>query len=842
MSIVISAFSVFSSAKADWEIVDSTMIETDGDYYVYDDVLLDVFMLPEDTNFAWTCGHGGKIYRTTDGGRTWRGSRIPSKNQLEHIQFVNKDVGYVSGNFYGYSYNEELPDSVQGSIYKSTDGGATWRSVTPRYTHPEDSTKFIYESSIWGHSFVDEMNGIALKSGCGMQRFFRTTNGGETWDYTEYNIEGTSLSDVILLEAGGLGYASSSGMIWMTLDGGTNWEVITDMPEEYQTTITTFEYDTVIVDGKEQIKVRRLSIDTTLIVRGWQEEITFYDGSFLVPYSYGCSGSTDLQYGGAKFVYNDGKDFNITNFNKPFFGSFLINDSTGWAVGHDESVYYTNDRGLTWELRNCGVTHGKSLDDLWFANDSTGLMVGDVIYRYVKEKDYEVPTIQADGFTACFGDSIYLELDSDFDFIRWYDQEGDVIGDTKGIYVNQSGIYMAFVRNNVVCDEGRYSTDVKVDIFPEREFFISNTPDKQVFCEGEKVTLWVNEGFKNYNWSSGERTASIDIFGSGLFTVSAEDENGCLYSDTILINYANNPKPEIEIIGDKYICENETVRLIAPEGYSIYNWFWRDGGTNELISNERIIEVGESGIYYVAVETVEGCQNSSDEVEIEAVSDDIDFAFSHDSETFVIDTTVYPHLNCREMEISNNTPNKRLVIKEAFLKKNIEFSVSHSSFPLILAPGESGTFTVCFSPLDTSIRRDTMLLDDACSRHTVPLSAVGIFPPEDTTSIRCDIPVVVNFESIGAANTIYISKPYPNPSASVVSLDYSFSGDRESTFPIDMQLYDYLGNNLITKNVTIWQPGTGTFTIDLANIENGLYYLNVSTHVEITVFPIVVTK
>lgn len=86
-------------------------------------------------------------------------------------------VGYVSG---------------PGGVYKSIDGGITWKDISPPYT----------VSQIWGCYFVDEENGFVVGGGCSMdnQTFIKTTNGGLTWQIN-YGFENQSgMSDIILYE------------------------------------------------------------------------------------------------------------------------------------------------------------------------------------------------------------------------------------------------------------------------------------------------------------------------------------------------------------------------------------------------------------------------------------------------------------------------------------------------------------------------------------------------------------------------------------------------------------------------------------------------------------------
>ena len=57
-------------------------------------------------------------------------------------------------------------------------------------------------------------------------------------------------------------------------------------------------------------------------------------------------------------------------------GVFMLDGSTGWAVGHDEVVIRTRDGGATWELVHSAPDAEKPLLDVWFASANDGFAVG----------------------------------------------------------------------------------------------------------------------------------------------------------------------------------------------------------------------------------------------------------------------------------------------------------------------------------------------------------------------------------------------------------------------------------------------------------------------------------
>ncbi len=333
---------------------------------------LDVFFLPTNPNYGWVCGFNGIVIRTTDGGNSWYGSQIAGAYHLEHIHFPSQNVGYSSG-----------PDG----IYKSTNGGVTWSNITPN--------EF---ADYWGCYFIDENIGLVIGGGCnGTQRFYRTSNGGQSWTLFQGNEPNSGLTDLILYNPNGLGYAVSSGRLWQTTDGGFTWSVFASSGSNI-----------------------------------WQEEITNAGNSFLLPYAgINCSGQG--QDGGMRFTTDKGLTWNNYKTGEAMFGSFLTSDKKGWACGDKSGVYYTSDGGENWKLRNCGIPSEANLDDIWFIDENNGYVVGHGVYKLAPTEYLAKPdTLLYDNL--CFNesriDSVYIACKS-FDDTRI---ELSILGDNDGVF------------------------------------------------------------------------------------------------------------------------------------------------------------------------------------------------------------------------------------------------------------------------------------------------------------------------------------------------------------------------------------------------------------------------
>ncbi len=308
---------------------------------------LDVYFL-NPTN-GWICGRSysdylGRVARTTDGGATWNVSTLPGWF-LESVHFIDTEYGFCSG-----------PDG----IFKSTDGGATWTSIT--YIN-----NLVYNGDIdiWGCFMLNRDTIFVAGGGClpadthsikNNRIIWRTTDGGATWTPNSLSfipLNGSTnyysgLTDIIVYSSG-IGYASSSGLIWKTTNFGDTWNILSQ----------------------------------TSNILSWQEEITHYNNSILVPYSGNdCAGGA--QDGGMRFSINIDHPYptwrNYTT-HYPMYGAFLLSSSEGWVCGTNKGIYHTNDSGITWKLKNCGIEDYDNLDDMFFIGPDFGWVVGDNIYK-----------------------------------------------------------------------------------------------------------------------------------------------------------------------------------------------------------------------------------------------------------------------------------------------------------------------------------------------------------------------------------------------------------------------------------------------------------------------------
>ena len=162
-------------------------------------------------------GERGHILLSTDAGRSWRQSPVPTRVTLTSVFFIDDRQGWAAGH--------------DATILRTRDGGATWQTV---FVDPERDAPIL---DLW---FRDSRHGLAV----GAYGLLLVTNdGGDSWQDQGLTISGThpAKADALLDEAatpgidlhfnqlqaapaGQLYLAGEGGHLYRSSDGGKHWE------------------------------------------------------------------------------------------------------------------------------------------------------------------------------------------------------------------------------------------------------------------------------------------------------------------------------------------------------------------------------------------------------------------------------------------------------------------------------------------------------------------------------------------------------------------------------------------------------------------------------------------
>ena len=175
---------------------------------------------------------GDGIFKSTDGGRTWKHVGLPDVHQVGRliVHPTNPDIVWVAGLGHPYGPNEER------GIFRTTDGGASWEKVLyidentggVQVELDPKNPQVVY-ASMWEHregpwenaSFSGRNNGL-----------YKSTDGGTTWRQLEGGLPSAGrivvavgVSDPNRLYASVMNQGRGSSGFYRSDDGGETWTV-----------------------------------------------------------------------------------------------------------------------------------------------------------------------------------------------------------------------------------------------------------------------------------------------------------------------------------------------------------------------------------------------------------------------------------------------------------------------------------------------------------------------------------------------------------------------------------------------------------------------------------------
>ncbi|MCX7929401.1 MAG: YCF48-related protein [Chlorobi bacterium] len=836
---------------------------------------LDITFLPSNPQYGWACGFSGYVIRTSDGGNTWEGTIIPNADQLESIIFVNERVGYCSGTNNG---NPNL-----GGIYKSTDGGRSWREITPVVSVGGVPQR----APVWGCYFLDENTGMVVGGGCDgwAQLFFRTTDGGATWSLFTATEPQTGMSHVLLYDTNGLGYASSSGRIWRTLDGGRSWQV-------YAVTGPAF----------------------------WQENLATINNTFLVATAGNtCTGGTG-NIGDIRLSLDGGRSWWLYPTAASMFGTFLVSGDAGWAVGWNRAVYrvaYNRINGqVTATPYRCGLEPGSNYDDVWFINDTLGYLVGDGIYRTTMRDLLEPIIVSSTGrFVACDGESITLSVVKGDRVRQPYTEYVWSTGErTPTIVVSRGGTYQVEVRDpdacygksaivtvteapspnveihlltsDTACDGdtiiveatvdsslvsiaefgwvgrqdrsmqlavvahsniGRYtfqafvrgvngcegvSRSLSVAVRPRLVPTITVEPPlvardngSLVLCPGSQVELRASDGFAEYRWNTGDITPRIVVTEPGTYTVTVSNRTDQFCPGTsapITIVVGDTVRPVIMSERGFRFCDGDRIVLRTDRQYQQYRW-----STGEQTSR---ITVTQAGQYWVQVTDEYNCAGQSEPIAVDVDPNPIEIV-SVGGSTWQFEPTAATMMRCDSLLV-RNSGSQLLVLSTTRLERNIEFSVPQVQLPLQIEPGQERWLRVCFLPSILGEQRDTLWLADASAYCSRTLALIGVCSANRyAAQSSCDVGIGAETAQFAVAGLI-VMPPYPNPATEQAVLTVARPVSSVYVNATDGRQYEFCSVSRASGGDVV------QCRVDM--LPSGLYTIVVSIGTQVLALPIVV--
>ncbi len=190
-----------------------------------------------ETTIRGNVSHGDGVYKSVDGGTTWRNMGPKDTRHIGKIQIhpENPDLVYVAAFGHAWGPNEER------GVFRSNDGGETWEKVlyrSPRAgshdvsmdpTNPRILYAAIWQAQRYPHAL------ISGGEECGL---FRSTDGGDTWEEITRN---PGLPKGMLGKIGVVASPVKPGRVWAVIeaedgavfrsdDWGEAWTRLSEQP------------------------------------------------------------------------------------------------------------------------------------------------------------------------------------------------------------------------------------------------------------------------------------------------------------------------------------------------------------------------------------------------------------------------------------------------------------------------------------------------------------------------------------------------------------------------------------------------------------------------------------
>ncbi len=208
--------------------------------------------------------HGDGVYKSTDAGKTWKKIGLDATQHISRIVIDPKNPNIVIVAAQGALYSS----SKERGIFKSTDGGATWKNVlfvndkTGAAELSMDTTnpRILY-AAMWEHGRLP-WKVISGGPGSGL---YKSTDSGETWDRLKEGLpeEMGKMSITVSRSNPEKVYAliesdsdKEAGGLFVSNDAGKNWSHITN---DHRLVQRAWYYIELFIDPKDENTIYVLS-------------------------------------------------------------------------------------------------------------------------------------------------------------------------------------------------------------------------------------------------------------------------------------------------------------------------------------------------------------------------------------------------------------------------------------------------------------------------------------------------------------------------------------------------------------------------------------------------------
>ena len=218
---------------------------------------------------------GDGVYKSTDGGENWTNVGLKDSEHIAKILVDPRNVDSVLACATGHLWN----DSDAGGVYKTGDGGKTWRKVLAGANRSTGCAMLAMSAqqpgTIYASLWDFRREAWTFRSGGPGSGIFKSTDGGDHWtEFTPANAKGLPakpygrIALAVSPAKPQVVYAmieSAKSALFRSDDGGANW---TKLDASQYMVWRPFYFANLIVDPKDAEKVFKVDLVLLLSVNG----------------------------------------------------------------------------------------------------------------------------------------------------------------------------------------------------------------------------------------------------------------------------------------------------------------------------------------------------------------------------------------------------------------------------------------------------------------------------------------------------------------------------------------------------------------------------------------------
>lgn len=217
--------------------------------------------------------------------------------------------------------------------------------------------------------------------------------------------------------------------------------------------------------------------------------------------------------------------------------------------------------------------------------------------------EFDLPTttiFALDTLAICAGDVFNLSAANQFDSYLWLNDSSTV----ETVAVDSINTYFLQVIDAAGCTliDSIYLDVQSVEV---------DLGEDQLICLGNTILLEATEGFDSYTWSTGETTRTIEVTEAGNYSVTIENEIGCIAEDEVVVTLSEDTF-DANFLVSNIGCTSDTIQFAEVSELEPDAVFWDFGDGNTSNELHPAHSYGAVGDYIVTmVATIGDCSLES---------------------------------------------------------------------------------------------------------------------------------------------------------------------------------------------------------------------------------------